>query len=49
VKCHFIDAEFFPERRKNPDQWLANGSGADDVHNLFLAHGVFRSDLDARF
>jgi hypothetical protein len=38
VERDFVDAELFPERRKNPDERLTDGSGSDHVDNLFLSH-----------
>ena len=36
MEGHFVNAKLFREGRKNADQRLADGSGADDVYNLFF-------------
>jgi hypothetical protein len=38
VERDFVDPELFPERRKNPDQRLTDGSGSYHVDNFFLSH-----------
>ena len=35
VKGDFVDAELVFESGENADQWLTDGSGADDVDNFF--------------
>jgi hypothetical protein len=38
MKRDLIDAELFFERAKNPDERLADGSGAHHVNDFFLRH-----------